>query len=878
MINDNERAAFLHVLIFILVFSLPGYAQKYEILLNDNWQAARKTDIPADGNTISLPAYRPVGWMDAVVPGTVLTTLLHNEKIPDPFIGLNNDLIPDIYDTGRGYYTYWFRNEFTLPDDISGKQVWLNFRGINYRADIFLNGRRVNTSTHEGMFLRARFNITPFLTVGENILAILVEPPLHVGDASRGQGGDGMIGRNVTMQFTAGWDWITPVRDRSTGIWDRVSLEFTGDVDLTNPYVKTRVPGKRMPGNKQDPALLTFSAELNNSTGNKVSGKLIVEIDGNSYSTKVDLEPYEMKIAGIPEVSLKNPLLWWPNGIGDQPLYIARFSFVTGDGEVSDSELVNFGIRETGNYFDPDIRGQVFTVNGQRVFIRGGNWIASDMLLRLSPERYDAEVRMHAEMNMNMIRVWGGGLTERPEFYSACDRYGILVWQDLWITGDCNGRWLDPLKKESQARRRDYPDDHNLFLRSVEDQVKMLRNHPSLYLWCGGNEYPPPENINRALVNDIFPRLDDTRFYLDESVSADLMDNIIGGVGDGPYGILEPEWIFLNRTNPLNPEIGSIGMPNIESLRKFIPNYYLVPPRGNQVRPSWRYHKYITLGDFPERYGEIKDIDDFVFKAQIVAYEQYRALQEGINFRMWEWYTGMLVWKNQNPWTSLRGMFYDYYLDYTGGYFGYKKAAKPVHIQLNLDDSTVCVINQTLYPLNDVSARVSIYNIHGDLLDEWTAGFSASPESFHNLDKLILPDEGQQVYFARLMLKGEDGELLDENFYWLSSEPGSYRQLEELGPAALKVETEQITEEKISVWIDNPSGETAFFIRLKITDDQNELILPVFIDENYFTLLPGESRICTIDLTHVIDLFKNGSIYLATEGYNVEPEYFLINQ
>ena len=864
--------------LLILLFSFTGIGQSKQLLLHENWKAIRKTDVTADGNTISLPSYRPVGWMDAVVPGTMLTTLLHNEKIPDPFVGLNNELIPDIYDTGRDYYTYWFRNEFTLPEGISGKQVWLNFRGINYRADIFLNGRRVNTSTHEGMFLRARFNITPFIMEGKNILAVLVEPPVHVGDASRGQGGDGMIGRNVTMQFTAGWDWITPVRDRNTGIWDRVSIEFTGDVALTNPYVKSRVPGNRMPGERQDPAYLTFSAELNNSTGNEISGKLIVEIDGNSYSTKVDLEPCEMKIAGIPEVRLRNPLLWWPNGIGDQPLYTARFSFVTEAGEISDSDTVTFGIRETGNYFDHEIRGQVFTVNGQRVFIRGGNWIASDMLLRLSPERYNAEVRMHAEMNMNMIRVWGGGLTERPEFYDACDRYGLLVWQDLWITGDCNGRWLDPVKKESQARRRDYPDDHNLFLRSVEDQVKMLRNHPSLYLWCGGNEYPPPENINEALVNDIFPRLDDTRFYLNESVSADLMDNIIGGVGDGPYGILEPEWIFLNRTNPLNPEIGSIGMPNIESLRKFIPEHDLVPPRGNQARPSWRYHKYITLEDFPERYGEIRDVADFAFKSQIVAYEQYRALQEGINFRMWEWYTGMLVWKNQNPWTSLRGMFYDYYLDYTGGYFGYKKAAKPVHIQFNLDDSTVCVINQTLYPLNDVSAEVSIYNIHGNLLDEWTAGFTAGPESVIDLDRLILPDAGQQVYFARLMLKGDDGKMLDENFYWLSSEPGSYRQLEELGPVRLHVETGEIEGGKISVRIDNPSGETAFFIRLKITDDQNELVLPVFIDENYFTLLPGESRICTIDLTHVSDPRSNGRIYLATEGYNVEQEYFLINQ
>jgi mannosylglycoprotein endo-beta-mannosidase len=872
--NKTKKPPVLIPLFLLLFCSFTGFTQKHEILLHDNWQAIRKTDIPADGNTITLPEYRPTGWMEAIVPGTVLTTLLHNGKIPDPFIGLNNELIPDIYDTGREYYTYWFRNEFALPEMAEGRQTWLNFRGINYKADIFLNGKRVNTSPHEGMFLRTRYNITPFLNDGKNILAVIVEPPLYVGDATRGQGGDGMIARNVTMQFTAGWDWITPVRDRNTGIWDMVSLEFSGDVDIRNSYVRTRVPGARMPGESQGPAYLTFSSELSNSSGQEITGRLMVEIDGNSYSRRVTLQPGEQLTAGLPEVRFRNPAVWWPNGMGDQPLYTARFSFVPDRGDESDSEQITFGIRETGNYFDEHIRGQVFTVNGQKVFIKGGNWIASDMLLRLSAERYEAEVRMHAEMNMNMIRIWGGGLTERPDFYDACDRYGILVWQDLWMTGDCNGRWLDPVKKESQARRREYPDDHSLFLTSVEDQVKMLRNHPSLYLWCGGNEFPPPENINRALVNDIFPRLDDTRYYLEESVSADLMDNIIGGVGDGPYGILEPEWIFLNRTNPLNPEIGSIGMPNIESLRKFIPEEDLVPPTRNRVRPAWSYHKYITLGDFPQRYGEIQDVADFAFKSQIVAYEQYRSLQEGINFRMWDWYTGMLVWKNQNPWTSLRGMFYDYYLDYTGGYFGYKSAARPVHIQLNLDDSTVCVINQSLYPLHDATAEVAVYDIHGRDSHGWTTVFSAEPQSVQNLEKLRLPDTGQQVYFARLILKDSSEAVLAENFYWLSAQPGTYRQLEELRPVTLQVDQGSVSDGKLSVNVENPTDETAFFIRLKITDDNNGLLLPVFIDDNYFTLLPGEKKTCTIDLSHAGTTENAGDFFLAVEGFNVSEEKY----
>ena len=205
------------------------------------------------------------GWMEAVVPGTILTTLLHNKQIPDPFFGMNNNLIPDVYDTGRDYYTYWFYNEFQTPEIKDGQEVWLNFRGINYFADIFLNGKRVNLNTHQGMYLREKYLITPFLNKGKpNRLAVWVAPPDPVGNAYAGQGGDGTIGRNVTMQFTAGWDWICPIRDRNTGIWDKVNIEVTGSVDIRNPFVEIRVPGIRVPGKKQEPAYIKPSVELKN--------------------------------------------------------------------------------------------------------------------------------------------------------------------------------------------------------------------------------------------------------------------------------------------------------------------------------------------------------------------------------------------------------------------------------------------------------------------------------------------------------------------------------------------------------------------------------------------------------------------------------------
>jgi mannosylglycoprotein endo-beta-mannosidase len=859
-------------LIAIILLQLIASAQPAKYLLNDNWKAKRVTDIMADGTEITGADFKAEGWMDAVVPGTILTTLLHNKQIPDPFFGMNNNLIPDVYNTGRDYYTYWFYNEFETPQIKDGQEVWLSFRGINYFADVFLNGKRINTSTHQGMYLREKYLITPYLNKGKsNKLAVWVAPPDPVGNASSGQGGDGTIGRNVTMQCTAGWDWICPIRDRNTGIWDQVSIEITGSVDIRNPYIVTRVPGIRIPGKKQEPAFVKPSVELKNVSSQIVKGILKIEFEGYKSELKVSLNPLEEKVFLFSEIKVDDPLLWWSNGMGDQPLYHAKFDFISQIGETLDSEQVPFGIRETGNYFDEKIKARVFTVNGQKVFIKGGNWIASDALLRLSKERYEAEIRLHAEMNMNMIRVWGGGLTERPEFYDACDKYGILVWQDLWVSGDCNGEWLDPQKKESQARRKAYPDNHGLFLESAIDQIKMLRNHPSLYLWCGGNETLPSPDILKALEETIFPSFDPARFFLEMSTSSKLMTNTIGGVGDGPYGIREPESVFTERSFPFNPETGSIGIPNYDGLKKIIPEDEMVPPQSFRAGKSWAYHKYLPLNDFPDRYGKVKDIRDFCFKAQIVSYEQYRALQEGFNYKMWDWYSGMLVWKNQNPWTALRGFFYDYYLDYTGGYFGYKHGAAPVHIQLNLNDSMICVLNQTADKLTDITAIIRLYDLHGKLLSEQKNIVNLKAHDLVLLNKIDLPKNTPEVYFLKLQLAEQD-KILDENLYWLSNKPKSYEKLNELEKVTVKTSISKGQEGHAVIKISNPKSETAFFIRLKILNQKNELVLPSYFTDNFFTLLPGDEKQVELDFTSNNNSVTNDVLKLVIEGWNVLPE------
>ena len=289
-----KRSLLIPVVLVIMALNLS--AQPATFLLHDNWKAKKAVDVLIDGTEITNVSFKPEGWLDAVVPGTILTTLLNNKLIPDPFFGMNNNLIPDVYNTGRDHYTYWFYSEFEMPETKADQEVWLNFRGINYFADIYLNGNRVNTKIHQGMYLREKYLVTPFIVKGkQNKLAILVSPPNPVGNAANGQGGDGTIGRNVTMQFTAGWDWICPIRDRNTGIWDQVTIEITGPVDIKNPFIETRVPGIRVPGEKQGPAFIKPSVEVKNASEQVVNGILKIEFEGYKNTVKVALNPFEEK-------------------------------------------------------------------------------------------------------------------------------------------------------------------------------------------------------------------------------------------------------------------------------------------------------------------------------------------------------------------------------------------------------------------------------------------------------------------------------------------------------------------------------------------------------------------------------------------------------
>jgi len=870
------------LLLLALASAYPLAAQqRYE--LNSGWQALPIAKVTATGPQLSRPTYALTGWQPAVVPGTVLTTQLANKQVPDPFFGMNNERIPDIYKTGRDYYTYWFVKDFQEAPAAGAGQVWLHFRGVNYSCEVFLNGQKLNQQTHHGMFLRQTYNITPYLAKdGHNRLAVVVYPPDPVGNPNGGQGGDGTIARNVSTQYTAGWDWIRPIRDRNTGIWDKVTIEKTKQIDLKNPHVITRVPGMRRPDGPQQPATLAVTTELENPTSHSVAGVVQYTIAGQQVRQAVSLPAHTTRQVSLPLLTLKNPKLWWPNGYGPQNLYPLKLQFLVGGQTVSDEENVQVGVREVGHVWNDKTQSMQVLLNGQQLFIKGGNWIISDAMLRFTKARYDAEIRFHRDMNLNLIRIWGGALVERPEFYEACDKYGLLVMQDFWVSGDANGRWVDPMKLEDQWTRRQYPNDHRLFINSVADQVKMVRNYPSLAIWCGGNEITPPKDILTAMQDSILPKLDGTRWFIPFSNADSMSYNNQGGNGDGPYGIQPISQFWGHRTFPFNSEVGSVGVGDVESLERFLPPANMVPPRylgptskpTEQVDSMWTYHTYIGYEQYLLPYGAPKDVRDFGLKAQLVNYDQYRALMEGFSAHMWEWYTGTIIWKTQNPWTAMRGQMYDYYLDPNACLYGLRSGSEPLHVMYSPVDSMVMLVNNSFEVKRDMMLVVNAYDMAGKKTPITQVIVEINP----SLSKKYLPIGGivkqlasQKGMFLSLQLQDLRKQVISNNFYWLPDAKGEYSGLKSMAKTAVAITTKQPAPGKIEVTLTNPANApVAFFNRVALVNPQTQKrILPVFYSDNYVSVLPGESQKVVLDYTPTPAV---PAPLVSVEGWNVAKQ------
>jgi len=439
------------------------------VTIGSGWQLQDAAKVPEAGAALAIEKYKPRGWYAATVPGTVLTSLVNNGVYPEPLYGENNrpDKIPDSLSRA----SYWYRTEFKVPKTYAGKHVWLNFDGINFSAQVWVNGRQVGAM--KGAFRRGTFDISQDVKAGQTMtLAVLVSPQPHPGDPHEhtihngvGQNGGITAIDGPTFLSTIGWDWIPAIRDRDTGIWQKVYLSASGPVVIQDPLVTTDLP---LP--KTDSADVAVQARVENVTDQAQKGVLKGSFDDVSFEQSVEVAPHSSQVVSFsPKTTaalhVTNPQLWWPNGYGPQNLHDLHLHFEV-DGKSSDSKDVRFGIRKF-SYSVPDSENLTISVNGVRVFVRGGNWGLDEAMKRNPRERLEAQIRMHQIANLNMIRNWVGQSTNE-DFYELCDKYGLLVWDEFFQPNPSDGP---------------DPDDFDTYMANVREKILRFRNHASIVLW-----------------------------------------------------------------------------------------------------------------------------------------------------------------------------------------------------------------------------------------------------------------------------------------------------------------------------------------------------------------------------------------------------------
>ncbi len=881
----------LAILLSALFFSdsaalaAPASPSESRISLHGSWQLQSSCVDKSSAESIATPGFAAKDWHKAEVPGTVVGALVTDKTLPDPDYGMNLKNLPGASLGGEEPFSnrdmpadspyrcsFWFRTEFPTPAGLANKAAWLHFLGINYRANVWLNGKKIaGQSDVAGAYRSYEFRVDPLLNKsGKNALAVEVFAPDK---------------NDLGLTWV---DWNPTPPDKDMGIWREVFLSDSGEVTLRAPFVSSK------PDSDYKSAALTLSAELRNTTDHPVKAVLYVEVDGKHLSQPVELAGNESKVISFSpdkfeQLKLTHPHLWWPYQMGEPYLYTARFRVELGK-DLSDSASTTFGIREVTSELT-DKGGRLFKVNGKRVLIRGAAW-APDMLLRWSSKRLDADLAYVKHMGLNSIRL--EGKTDRDEFFDKTDRLGLLVMPG-WICCDMWEHWNDWT-----------PETKKIAAASLTDQITRLRNHPSVFVWLYGSDNPPPpdiENMYLGILKDLqWPNPT-------VSSASETPTTVTGKSGvkmTGPYEYVPPMyWLadteaggaygYNTETSP-GPAI-----PTKQSLAKFIPKDHLWP-----IDEYWNFHaggeRFTTVDVFTDaltkRYGPATSLDDYERKAQAMAYDNERSMFEAYARNKYV-STGVIQWMLNNSWPSLIWHLYDYYLVPGGGYFGTKKAQEIVHVQYSYDNHSVAVINGTYEPINAVKVSAKLLNIDGKTAATKDATADLVPDSATKALDLPKPDGLSTTYFLKLELHDSSGKLLSDNFYWLSTKPdtmdwanrkdtvytpqkdfGDLTGLNSLPQVTLDVKAEHHHEAgkaAIRLKFKNPSSSVAFQIHPRLTKGKDgDDLVPIFWDDNYFSLLPGEEK--TVFVTFDPSDLDGKDPVLELEGFNIAPATIKISR
>ena len=847
------------ILLLAIFLSPIVYAQTPSgstMVLRDHWSIQSSASLIDEGKVISQPGYAAKDWYPTSVPSTVLAALVKNKVYPDPYYGNNYMELPgvrrwDIPEDNPFGSSWWYRTEFDLSSNYADKHVWLKFHSVNYRANLWVNGQKVADSTMiEGAYRLYSFDIAQYVKTGQkNCLALEIYPP-------------------KTFDLTISWvDWNPTPPDRGTGIWYDVTLSTSGPVAIDHPFVKTKL---NLPLNDQ--AKLSVIAEVKNAGNTPVKGFMKGVIENITFNKEVNLNAKETREITFspeefPQLVIANPRLWWPHTVGPQNLYNLNMSFEI-DGKVSDTRSLRFGIREISswmNKFDT-LRTKVFQVNGKNIVIRGGGYV-EDLMLRPSNERVDADLRYLKFMNMNALRM------EAPRgsdyLFERCDEEGILV-----MVGWCCGVPFESWKNWT-THTADIAEN------SWHDQIVNLRAHPSVFTWLYGSDNFPPEDMERRYIN-VLKQYDGTRPYSSSATQEPSKIDGYTGLWMGPwpqvYGYLPPNYWYSKLE--FNTECGPNGeqLPPIETIKRVMPEKDLWP-----ISPVWdlrlRKHFYpFSRKAIESRYGKPVSLEEYCTKSQVLQLEAVKAMFEAFAGNKYK-SSGVIYWMFNSAWPKFYWQLYDYFFMPNGAFYGAKKACEPMHVQYNYKENAVQLVNCFYQDFTGIKVIAKAFDFDTKQIFSREVMTNVKADESKILFKLDLPKDLTNIYFVKLILQDKMGKEISSNFYWLSAkgdENADFTDLAKLPPVDVTVKLNPLSREnsklKLAVEFTNSSTSLAFALNPKLLSVSNrEPIVPIFWQDNYFSMLPGEKR--TIEIQLDASLVTEGKLLFKLDGWNLQAAH-----
>jgi len=875
--------------------------------LRTGWSLLSSTKTTATGKAISQPGFDPAGWYPIrQMPRTVLAVLQEDGVYPDLYFGMNllTEVPQDLYKQD-----WWYRTSFKVPP--GQKSYWLELPGINYRAEVWLNGKQLADAKHlVGMYVAHELNVSGVVHEGENGLAIRVTPEQAIPDVTGVELADSWhdwldwkyLGSKAPRlaHYREGW-----TADRNGGVWKPVYLHSTGVVKLSNALVNTVLP---LP--KTTSASLTVYATATNSATSTTSGTLVATITRPGkpailMEQAVDLAGGETReLSFTPEqfsqLVVNQPDLWWPYTMGTPNLYDLHVEFRQG-GVVSDTQNLEFGIRMVTQLRDRDDHAgrapaggnMYFQINGKDFHVRGADY-TPDLLLRRDPQRDTDNIRYAKDLGLNMLR-WESKLADEHMFELA-DRAGIAVMAG-WM---CCAKW----EQWSQWNQ----EDQLVARESLRSQALMLRKHASVFLWASGSDGRPPEPL-RSDYRRILQELHWQNAVVD-TMSNGNKDAFGRPVWDG-VGMIgvdrwhPPSYWFDPRYPASSGSTAEYGdnevIPPYETLKKFIPIEKLWP-----MNEFWYFHaggheeanQLQTIRKvIDRRYGPSGSAEEFARKAQLAHYETTRAQFEDWAANGWDTHKIEMYWMLNNHWPSFFGHLYDYYLKQGGAYFGAKKGLRPLSVVFDYYVTgdhrlgKVSITNETMAERTGLRVRVRVYDLSGKVVDEKLVSGRAVPALGATVAMTISrPQNITATYFVRCELMDSDGSSIVDNVYWQSTtlddfgnpahddDEVPYQQkswanfttLNAMPQVPLEVKGNLLRRgsgTEFEVTLHNSSTHVAFFERVSVTTGKGENeILPITYSDNYLTVFPGE----TVHLSGSYeDKLADGlHPWLQLEGYN----------